>query len=58
MMASRIEWEREHLDKVGQPAKKEVRPATPTQFKQQAEAKKLSNIGKANPGLLNALKGL
>jgi hypothetical protein len=58
MMASRIEWEMEWLDKVGQPAKKEVRPATPTQFKQQAEAKKLSNIGKANPGLLNALKGL
>ena len=58
MMASRIEWEREWLDKVGAPAKKEIKPATPTQFKQQAEAKKLQNIGKGNTSLMNALKNL
>ena len=28
------------------------------QIKSQADAKKLSNIGKGNPGLLNALKGI
>ncbi len=58
MMASRIEWEREWLDKVGIPAKKEAKPVTPTQFKQQADAKKLQAIGKGNAGLLNALKTL
>jgi hypothetical protein len=59
MMASRIEWEKEWLDKVGAPAKpKEVKPVTPTQFKQQAEAKKLHNIGKGNTSLMNALKNL
>ena len=58
MLASRVEWEREWLDKVGTPAKKEVRPASPMQFKQQAEAKKLQAIGKGNASLLNALKGL
>jgi len=59
MMASRIEWEKEWLDKVGAPAKpKEAKPVTPGQFKQQAEAKKLQAIGKGNAGLLNALKGL
>jgi len=59
MMASRIEWEKEWLDKVGAPAKpKEAKPATPTQFKQQAEAKKLQALGKGNAGLLNALKTL
>ena len=57
-MAARIEWEKEWIDKVGVAKSKEVRPASPTQFKQQAEAKKLANIGKGNPGLLNALKGL
>ena len=57
-MAARIEWEREWIDKIGTPVKKEVKPSTPTQFKQQADAKKLSNIGKGNPGLLNALKGI
>jgi hypothetical protein len=35
-----------------------VKASTPTQFKQTAEAKKLSNIGKGNPGLMNALKGI
>ena len=58
MIAARVEWEKEWLDKVGVAKPKEVKPSTPTQFKQQAEAKKLSNIGKSNPGLLNALKGL
>lgn len=58
MMASRVEWEREWLDKVGTPAKKEVRPASPTQFKQQAETKKLQKVAGSNPGLLNALKGI
>lgn len=58
LLAARVEWERDWLDKVGNAKGKEVKPSTPTQFKQQAEAKKLSNIGKSNPGLLNALKGL
>jgi hypothetical protein len=58
MAASRIEWEREWLDKVGQAKPKEVKPSTATQYKQQAEAKKLQSIGKNNAGLLNALKGL
>lgn len=58
MMASRIEWEREWLDKVGVPTKKEVKPAGPTQFKQQAEANKLKKVAGGNPGLLNALKGI
>lgn len=58
MMASRVEWEREWLDKVGVSAKKEVKPSTPSQFKQQAETKKLQSIGKGNTSLLNALKGI
>lgn len=58
MIAARVEWEKEWLDKVGVAKPKEIKPSTPTQFKQQAEARKLSNIGKGNPGLLNALKGL
>jgi len=58
MMASRVEWEREWLDKVGTPAKKEMRPTSPTQFKQQAETKKLQKVAGSNPGLLNALKGI
>lgn len=58
MIAARVEWEKEWLDKVGVVKPKEIRPSTPTQFKQQADAKRLSNIGKGNPGLLNALKGL
>ena len=58
MMASRVEWEREWLDKVGTPTKKEIRPASPTQFKQQAETKKLQKVAGSNPGLLNALKGI
>lgn len=56
--ASRIEWEKEWLDKVGQAKPKEVKPSSPTQFKQQAEAKKLQSLGKNNTGLLNALKGI
>lgn len=58
MIAARVEWEREWSSKVGQAKPKEVKPATATQFKQQAEAKKLAGIGNKNPGLLNALKGL
>ena len=58
MMASRVEWEKEWLAKMGIAKPKEIKPSTPTQFKQQAEAKKLANIGKGNPGLLSALKGL
>jgi hypothetical protein len=57
-MAARIEWEMMWIDKIGTPVKKEVKPSTPAQFKQKADATKLSNIGKGNPGLLNALKGL
>jgi hypothetical protein len=56
--ASRIEWEREWLDRVGQAKPKEVKPASAGQFKQQAEAKKLQALGKNNTGLLNALKGI
>lgn len=58
MLASRVEWEKEWLDKISVSKPKEVKPASPSQFKQSAEAKKLQNIGKGNPGLLNALKGL
>ena len=59
MLASRVEWEKEWLDKVGVAKSKEVKPATPAQYKQNAEAKKLHNIGsKGNTDLLNALKGL
>jgi hypothetical protein len=58
ILAARVEWEKEWSGKVGAPKPKEVKPATATQFKQAAEAKKLSNIGTKNPGLLNALKGL
>jgi len=58
ILAARVEWETEWIDKVGIPAKKEIKASTPTQFKQKADAAKLSNIGKNNPGLLNALKGL
>lgn len=58
MIASRVEWEKEWLDKVGTPTKKEIRPASPTQFKQQAETKKLQKVAGSNPGLLNALKGI
>jgi hypothetical protein len=58
MIASRVEWEKEWLDKVGVPTKKEMRPASPTQFKQQAETKKLQKVAGSNPGLLNALKGI
>lgn len=59
MMASRIEWESEWLDKMGAPAKpKEVKAVTPTQFKQQADAKKLQSLGKGNTSLMNALKNI
>ena len=58
ILAARVEWEKEWLDKVGAPAKKEVKASTPTQFKQKAESAKLANVAKGNPGLLNALKGL
>lgn len=58
ILAARVEWEKEWSGKVGVSKPKEVKPATATQFKQAAEAKKLSNIGAKNPGLLNALKGL
>jgi hypothetical protein len=59
MLASRVEWEKEWLDKVGVAKQKEIKPATPAQYKQSAEAKKLHNIGsKGNADLLKALKGL
>lgn len=58
MIAARVEWESEWIDKIGSTKAKEVKPATATQFKQQAEAKKLSSIGKGNPSLMNALKNL
>ena len=59
MLASRVEWEKEWLDKVGAPAKPAAaKPASATQFKQAAEAKKLQKVAGANPGLLNALKGI
>ena len=58
MIAARVEWEKEWLDKVGAPIKKEMKASTPTQFKQKAESAKLANVAKGNPGLLNALKGL
>jgi hypothetical protein len=58
ILAARVEWEKEWIDKVGAPTKKEVKASTPTQFKQKAESAKLANVAKGNPGLLNALKGL
>lgn len=58
MIAARVEWEKEWLDKVGVPTKKEAKPTTTAQFKQQAEAKKLQAIGKGKTGLLDALKGI
>ncbi len=59
MIAARVEWEREWLGKVGAaPKPKDVKPTTATQFKQQAEMKKLQSIGKGNAGLLTALKGI
>jgi hypothetical protein len=58
ILAARVEWEKEWIDKVGMPTKKEVKASTPTQFKQKAESTKLANAAKGNPGLLNALKGL
>lgn len=58
LMASRIEWEKEWLDKVGVAKVKEVKPASASQFKQQADAKKLQAIGSKNSKLLDALKTL
>jgi hypothetical protein len=58
ILAARVEWEKEWIDKVGAPIKKEMKASTPTQFKQKAESAKLANAAKGNPGLLNALKGL
>ena len=58
ILAARVEWEKEWIDKVGTPVKKEIKASTPTQFKQKAESAKLANVAKGNPGLLNALKGL
>jgi len=58
ILAARVEWEKEWIDKVGAPIKKEVKASTPTQFKQKAESTKLANAAKGNPGLLNALIGL
>lgn len=58
MIAARVEWEKEWLGKVGVAKQKDVRPSSPTQFKQQAEANKLKAISKGNVGLLNALKEL
>ena len=58
ILAARVEWEKEWIDKVGLPIKKEVKASTPAQFKQKAESAKLANVAKGNPGLLNALKGL
>ena len=57
-MAARIEWEREWIDKIGTPEKKEVKASTPNQFKQKAESDKLANVAKGNSALLNALKDL
>ena len=58
ILAARVEWELEWLATVGTTKPKEVKASTPGQFKQKAESAKLSSIGKNNPGLLNALKGL
>ena len=58
ILAARVEWEKEWLDKVGAPIEKKMKASTPTQFKQKAESAKLANVAKGNPGLLNALKGL
>jgi len=58
ILAARVVWEKEWIDKVGAPIKKEMKASTPTQFKQKAESAKLANAAKGNPGLLNALKGL
>jgi hypothetical protein len=58
ILAARVEWEKEWIDKVGSPIKKEIKASTPAQFKQKAESAKLVNVAKGNPGLLNALKGL
>jgi len=58
ILAARVEWEKEWIDKVGLPTKKEVKASTPTQYKQKADSTKLVNVAKGNPGLLNALKGL
>ena len=59
MLASRVEWEKEWLDKVGGPVKAAAaKPVSATQFKQAAEAKKLQKVAGSNPGLLNALKGI
>jgi hypothetical protein len=58
ILAARVEWEKEWIDKVGASTRKEVKASTPGQFKQKADSAKLSSIGKNNPGLLNALKGL
>lgn len=57
MIAARVEWEREWIGKIGTAKPKEVKAAAP-QYKQQAEAKKLSSLGAKNPGILNALKEL
>lgn len=56
ILASRVEWEKEWLSKMGAPVTSEAKPATAKQFKQQAEAKKLQSLGKGNTALLNALK--
>lgn len=58
MLASRVEWEMMWIDKVGTPKPKEVKPTTPAQFKQKADTQKLANLGKGNPGLLDALKNI
>ena len=58
ILAARVEWEKEWIDKVGLPTKKEVKASTPTQYKQKTDSTKLANVAKGNPGLLNALKGL
>jgi hypothetical protein len=58
ILAARVEWESEWLATVGTTKPKEVKASTPGQFKQKADNAKLSSIGKNNPGLLNALKGL
>ena len=59
LMASRIEWEKEWLSKMGEAKVREAKPTTATQFKLQADAKKLQSFGtKSNASLLNALKTL
>lgn len=57
MMASRIEWEREWLDKVGAAPKKEIAKSA-NYIKPAAQAAKLKSVAKGNAAFVNALKNL